>query len=114
MTIQIIATIFIGFILGKTTRRFVSKEISGRLFGFWLLFWLIALVLFWIPDLSQRVADVLEVGRGVDAIVYISIVVLFYALFRVFNRFERMETQLTKLVREISIIEAKKKDAGDK
>lgn len=113
MTIQIIATIFIGFILGKTTRRFTSKEISGRLFGFWLAFWLIALVLFWVPELSQRVADVLEVGRGVDAILYISLVIIFYALFRIFNRFERMEGQLTKLVREIAILEGGKKNESE-
>lgn len=111
MMIQILVTIVIAFILVKTGMRYRKKEISTRLFGFWVLFWIVAGIFFWMPELSDRIAEVLEVGRGVDAIVYISLVILFYALFRIFNRFERMERELTKLVREIAILDGTKSEA---
>ncbi len=110
MVIQIFATIVIVLIILKTGLRYGKKEISTRLFAFWILFWLIAGLLFWMPELSQRVADFLEVGRGVDAIVYISLVIMFYLMFKIFNRFERIEKNLTRLVREIAILEGEKKE----
>lgn len=108
MTIQILATLFIAFVIGRTAGRYKLKQISGRLFIFWILFWAVALLLFWMPQLSDRVAQLLQVGRGVDAITYISLVVIFYLMFRIFNRFERMERQMTKLVREVAIQEGEK------
>jgi small membrane protein len=109
MTIQILATLFIAFVVGRTIGRWRLKQISTRLFIFWVLFWLIALLLFWMPHLSDRVAELLQVGRGVDAIIYISLVVMFYLMFRIFNRFERMEKEMTRLVREVAIHHADKK-----
>jgi len=108
MMIQVLVSIVIALILFKTAARYRKKEISPRLFGFWVLFWLLAALLFWMPELSQYVADLLEVGRGVDAVLYISLVILFYLMFKIFNRFERMEREITKLVREIAILDADK------
>jgi len=113
MMIQILVTIVIALILIKTGMRYRKKEISTRLFSFWVLFWIVVGIFFWMPELSDRIAEILEVGRGVDAIVYISLVILFYALFKIFNRFERMEQELTKLVREISILEGTKQDQDE-
>ncbi len=113
MTIQIIISIVIAFIVAKTAARYRKKEISTRLFVFWVLFWLLAALLFWMPELSQYVADLLEVGRGVDAILYISLVILFYFMFKIFNRFERMEREITKLVRETAILNAEKPENSD-
>ncbi|MFH1315244.1 MAG: DUF2304 family protein [Candidatus Uhrbacteria bacterium] len=110
MTIQILATLFIAFVLGRTVSRWRLQQISTRLFIFWILFWAIALLLFWMPQLSDRVANLLQVGRGVDAIIYISLVIMFYLMFRIFNRFERMEHEITKLVREVAIHHAEKSE----
>ena len=110
MTIQILATLFIAFVVGRTIGRWRLKQISPRLCVFWVFFWLIALLLFWMPHLSDRVAEILQVGRGVDAIIYISLMVMFYLMFRIFNRFERMEREMTKLVREVAIHHGTKND----
>ena len=112
MMIQILATFFIAFVVGRTVGRWRLKQISTRLFVFWVLFWVVALLLFWMPQLSDRVANLLQVGRGVDAIIYISLVVIFYLMFRIFNRFERMEREVTKLVREIAITNATKNEGS--
>jgi len=59
------------------------------------------------PNLTQRVARVLGVGRGVDAVFYLTIVLLFYLVFRVHKRMRGLERQITELVRKLAIMSAK-------
>ena len=85
MTIQILATVFVGLILLKATRDYLKKKIKISLFIVWLVFWAAVLLAFWWPDLTQRLANFLQVGRGADAVFYISVVVLFYLVFKIFQ-----------------------------
>lgn len=48
------------------------------------------------------------VGRGVDVLVYLSIIFLFYYVLRQNNKIDLLEKQITKLVREIAKNEQKK------
>lgn len=111
LIIQVFASVFILFILLKVFFRLRDQRISRGSFAFWTLLWVAGGILFWHPELSNRAARFLQVGRGVDAIMYVSIVSLFYLLFRVFNRFEKLEGDITRLVRELAILE--KTRAGD-
>ena len=65
------------------------------------------------PEFFGYVADILGVGRGVDALMYISIVVLFYLIYRLYAKVDTLERQITYIVREIAIrdrYEPKKRD----
>jgi hypothetical protein len=44
----------------------------------------------------------LGVGRGIDVLVYLSIILLFYSNFKQTERIEKLEKEITKLVREIA------------
>jgi hypothetical protein len=54
------------------------------------------------------------VERGADLIVYASIVVLFYAMYRVLIRLERQNKELTDLVRSLAIHEVKAPEVSKK
>ena len=95
MTIQILAAVFILFVLARTLGKYKKRLISWRLTIFWFCFWIAAGILFWLPALSDRLAAFLEVGRGADAITYIAFVLLFYLVCKIFLRFESLERQLT-------------------
>ncbi len=113
MVIQIVVSLFIVFVVLRSLIKYLKKLISLRLFIFWLIFWGLVGLLFWMPTLSQEVANLLQVGRGVDAITYISLVVLFYLMFKIFNHFERQEREMTKLVRKIAIQDASKNNDNE-
>ena len=50
-----------------------------------------------------RIAEFFGVGRGVDIIVYISLALLFYLVFRIYVMIEDLRHQMTDIIREIAL-----------
>lgn len=103
MWIQILLSLFIVFALIKVAGRYRAKEVSILSLFFWLIFWLAVAVVVWQPNLATEVANRVGVGRGSDLVLYVSVAVIFYLIFRITVRLERMERNITKVVREISL-----------
>lgn len=107
--IQLLVTIVSGFVILKTVSKFRKKEIPFLLCVVWSFFWILGIVLVWQPSIADKMAALLQVGRGTDAILYLSLVAIFYLIFKIFVRFEKLDKDLTALVREIAILERKKR-----
>ncbi|MFA5358324.1 MAG: DUF2304 family protein [Patescibacteria group bacterium] len=103
MMIKILLLIFILFVLLRTVFRFVKKEIRGRELLAWLIFWLLVGAAVVLPQTTDVLANKLGVGRGADLLVYVSVLVLFYIVFRILVRQERIEREITRVVREIAV-----------
>lgn len=108
MTIQILITIFSILVIVKAIGKLQKKEIHGKTVLFWSLFWLVVIFLIWQPNLTNYLAAFLQVTRGADAVFYLSLIVIFYLLFRMFTKMERIDTEITALVREIALLKEKK------
>lgn len=108
MTIQILVTIFSVLVIGKALAKFQKKEVHGKTVLAWSLFWIVVIFFIWQPNLTDYLAAFLQVTRGADAVFYLSIIVIFYLLFRMFTRLERIESDITTLVREIALLKNKK------
>ncbi|PIR06444.1 MAG: hypothetical protein COV55_04120 [Candidatus Komeilibacteria bacterium CG11_big_fil_rev_8_21_14_0_20_36_20] len=109
MFLQIIITLFVVIILFKLFKQKQNNKISLGGFIVWCLLWLAILVVFWQPETTSYLANLLGVGRGADLIVYISIVVIFYILFKVSVRLNKIDAEITKLVREDAIKHVEKR-----
>lgn len=101
--LQILAVTFLVFAFSRVWLRAREGSIGWGMFVFWTLIWVLAIVAVIKPDLTQQIADKLGVGRGADAVIYISIVVLFYLIFRSNVAIENLRHEITKLTREIAI-----------
>jgi len=101
--IQIFIVIFIAYVIYRLSVKLRKRDMSIQLFLLWLVFWIIVAVVIVLPQTTQILADWLGVGRGVDVVIYISIVVLFYIVFRVYSRIEKIERDITYLVKDISL-----------
>lgn len=108
MLIQILIIAFAVFALGRAVIKFRAKELSFSWFVFWLVFWIGVAVVVLLPQTTEVVARWIGVGRGVDAAIYLSIVLIFYLLFRVFIKIQSLEKNITKLTREIAVREARR------
>ncbi|NLZ24726.1 DUF2304 family protein [Candidatus Dojkabacteria bacterium] len=109
MIIQYIATGIILIIFGQLAFKVIRDKASFVKILFWLSFWSIALVLIWLPkEIFDSLGDIVGVGRGIDALVYLSIIILFYTNLRLNSRLDKLEKNITKLVREIAKSNAKK------
>lgn len=97
--IQIVLTCFAVFAVSRVLIRY--RRGNSRLLhvGLWLLFWTVVIVVALHPKTTDRLANILGVGRGVDTAIYLSLLLIFYLLFRSFAKIEDMDRQLTRVVR---------------
>lgn len=101
-----IQLILVGFLLFAISRVYLRAR-EGTLKLGEILFWgsLFAIAIFGVidPNFTNYVANILGIGRGADVVVYISIVLLFYLIFRTNVMLENIRHEITKLVREIAL-----------
>ncbi len=97
---QIIFVLFVLFALGTVVARRRDGVLGPKATLFWILFWIaVGLVVVW-PDSVQRLADHIGIGRGVDVVIYASIAMLFFLVFKMNVKIEGLKRDLTEVVRE--------------
>ena len=99
LLIQIVVVLFAVAAAMGVWRRYRKGELSLGLAASWAALWSVAAVAVLLPNAIQRLAILLGVGRGADAVFYLGIVTLLYLQFRTFARLEKMEQTVTKVVR---------------
>lgn len=109
LLIQIIIILFILFAILGVISKFRKREINIKGLIFWLVIWTGAGIVILLPNVTSYLASILGVGRGVDVIIYLSIVVIFYLIFRIGIKLEFIEHEITKIVRHLTIRETEKK-----
>lgn len=108
MVIQYVATGIIAIIIIQEIIKFIKDRPSFFKTVVLSLFWSTVLVLIWFPEIMGWLGKITGVGRGVDVLVYLSIIFLFYYVLRQNNKIDKLEKQITKLIREIAKENAKK------
>jgi hypothetical protein len=97
--IQIVLSCFAVFAISRVVIRFRRGGMRMLHLGLWLVFWAVVIVVSLHPKTTDHLADLLGVGRGVDTAIYLSLLMIFYLLFRSFAKIEDMDRQLTRIVR---------------
>ncbi|MCR4324820.1 MAG: DUF2304 family protein [Candidatus Curtissbacteria bacterium] len=108
-TIQIFLLAFTLFAFSRVLFRHRDKVISTRVAIFWSIIWIGALIGILMPKTTTNIAAVFGVGRGVDVIVYISLTLLFYLVFRIYVMIEDLRHEITYLIRQIALQESPSK-----
>jgi len=106
--IQIIGILFALFAYSRTSLRFKDKRITAKEFLFWTIVWVGVIIVAIIPGVMSGLSRFLGIGRPIDIIVYASIIILFYLIFRIYVKIEDVEQNITKIVRETAIRRKKK------
>jgi hypothetical protein len=106
---QIFAVCFILFAWSRGILRFKNGQLSVRALVFWGVLWSSAILfLFW-PGQFEAFSKLLGIGRSVDAVIYASILVLFYLVFRAYVQMEELQNEITRLTRALALKDLKKK-----
>jgi hypothetical protein len=108
LPIQIFLGLFLIFAVTRVILRLKDGALTLNGFLFWAGLWVIALVGVFRPDLTTIVAKELGIGRGSDVVVYASIFLLFYMIFRTNVMLENLRHDLTQLVRDLALKEKSK------
>jgi hypothetical protein len=107
--IQIVLCSFAAFAMSRAVLRFRRGGLALVHLVTWFLFWAAVIVAVLWPATTSAVAAWVRVGRGTDLVMYLSVMALFYLLFRLFGKIEELERQITRVVRAAAL-----KDLDDK
>ena len=102
--IQILLIIFALFAWSRVIINYRKKRLSTNEFVFWSLVWILVVVVSIIPDIVSNFAKVIGIQTGMNLLIYASIIVLFYLIYRLYVKIENINNEMTKLVRRIAIL----------
>lgn len=100
MIIKFFILLFIFFVLSRTFIRFKTKDITIQEFIIWSIFWSAVAIATLVPQQTDTLARLVGVERGADLLVYISIIVLFFVVFKIVVKLEKIDRDITKIVRQ--------------
>jgi len=100
--IQIIILLFALFALSRVLLKIKKEKTSWKKQILWVFVWS-TLILFdlW-PITSTYFASLFKVSSGTNFLLYISIIILFYLIYRLYIKIEQLDQSTTKLVRELA------------
>ena len=101
--IEAILTLFALFAWSRAFLRFRSKVINQKEFIFWSILWLAVIIIVFIPGKTTALAHLLGMGRGFDAMVFLGVIALFYAFYRLYIKANEQEKEITKLVKALAL-----------
>lgn len=108
MLIQILIILFSLFVISRLFKKYKEKVITGKEFYLWLVFWVMVMgATVWFRE-TDVIAGFFGVEKGADLAVYVSVIVLFYIIFKLIVKIDKMDRDMTRLVRELAIKEDKK------
>lgn len=107
---QISLTVFLLFAVSRVFLRFRGGSLSLLGFVFWTILFNSAIIAVLFPVLTSQVAVILGIGRGADAILYTSVVILFYLVFRLYVYIKDIRLEITELVSKLALKRPKKHD----
>lgn len=107
---KLIQVILATFALGMIVLTWLkSRHAQIRLLPFflWLFLWSLILIVVLFPDLTSMVAGYLGMGRGVDLVLYVGMLYIYFLIFNIQEKIGRIEQDLSTIVREIAFMTKK-------
>lgn len=74
----------------------------------WVLFWLVGALVVIRPNATAYFAELVGIGRGADLVVYCSIALIFFIIFRLMIKINRLERHITELTRSEALKDVQK------
>ncbi|MBI3609122.1 MAG: DUF2304 domain-containing protein [Nitrospirae bacterium] len=102
---QILLLSLVALALGLVILRYRQRKIDAFGFFLWMALWGGAATVIVFPDSTLVVAHLFGIGRGVDLVLYVSIILILYLLFRVYVRLEQLDREITQVVRALALRE---------
>lgn len=107
--VQIIGILFAVFAFSRIILRYRDKSIRANELLFWSIIWLGVICVALFPSIFVAASKLFGIGRGVDILLYLGMILIFYLIFRLYVRVEAQKREITSLVREIAFLQKKKK-----
>lgn len=105
--IQVILATFALGMIALTWLKSRHAQIRPLAFLLWLLLWGVALIVVLFPAMTSMVARYLGLGRGVDLVLYVGVLYIYFLIFTIQEKIGKIERDLSIIVREIAFMAKK-------
>jgi hypothetical protein len=103
MLYQVIAIILGILAIVLSILRFRDGKMSLGMMFLWIIIWLVVIFVAIDPNSTNFLAIYTGIGRGLDFVLIIGLLLCFYLIFKMYNKIETVEEELTDLVRELAL-----------
>ena len=100
---QVLLIILAVLTLAFIYHRLRSKKTTPATFAVWIIAWIIVLFFAFKPNVSDPLAGLFGIGRGVDLLLIIGLLISLYMNFRLYVKFDDFNQEMNGLVRELAI-----------
>ena len=100
---QLLLLAFALVALARVIHSYRQRRMPMADFLFWVLVWMGTGAIIIFPDATSFLAHLLGIGRGADLIIYASLLISFYIIFRLYLALIRLEQAITEVVRTIAL-----------
>ncbi len=104
---QFILSTIILFIVYKTLVSYRRKRLSTSFTAVWMILWIVLLFFIFEQSLSIRIAHSIGIARGVDLIIYLSIIFIYYLVYKLFVKINDIDKKITEIVRREALKNSK-------
>lgn len=105
---QIIAVIIILFFIFRLFSQKRRHEINRNEFSLWLAFWIVAGgAIIFIKQIDRLVAFLGFTASGINFLIYLAVLGLFYLVFRLRLNLAKLDRNLTEINRQLALKEKK-------
>ena len=92
---QVIAIILGLIAILYSILRFRDGKMSLGMFLLWVIIWIIVIITSLYPNDTNYLASYTGIGRGLDFVLILGILISFYLIFKMYNKIETIEEELT-------------------
>ncbi len=101
---QIIALAIIALFVWRLISQKRNNKIKQNEFLLWLIFWLLgAIAIIFIKQLDTLLDKLGFSGSGINFLLYLTVIILFYLVFKLRLQFAKLDANLTKIVRHLAL-----------
>ena len=83
--------------------RYWHGKNSFGTFILWTIFWILVSIFAINPNASNHFAKLLGITRGLDFVIIVVFVLLFYAIIKLYLIIDKLEDDLNKMVKEVAL-----------
>jgi len=104
--IRILILLFALFAWSRVVINLKTRKFSLIEFILWSIIWLSLIVVDIFPTILSTITRIFGTSSGTGLLVYLSIILIFYLVYRISSQIDEHRKAITKLTRHIAIIDA--------
>ena len=105
---QVVAIIIILFFILRLSSQKKKKAITANEFSLWLIFWLLAAgAVIFLKQIDRFVHFLGFSGTGINFLIYLAVLALFYLVFRLRLNVAKLDRNLTDITRTLTLRDKK-------